>query len=226
MLREDFGSIHLQKLAERLSCDMPTAIGYLELLWNYTADMAPQGNIGQCTDSAIARYCEYLGDPEDFIEALVQHNWLARDDTHRLLTTNWPKIARPWVKSKLKRMGLKFAEQEPEAEPDPPTGGLAHSQGDTVVHTFPTVGDNADWPLQESKLHEWIDAFPGVDVPAECLKALQWCRDNPSRRKTYGGMSRFLNQWLSRAQNDAGNRRRNDRNAEIDDGLRQVFGGF
>ena len=35
-------------------------------------------------------------------------------------------------------------------------------------------------------------------------KARQWVEDNPSRRKTFGGMVRFLGNWLSRTQNRGG----------------------
>ncbi len=54
------------------------------------------------------------------------------------------------------------------------------------------------WFLRQSKLEEWVDAYPGLDVQAEVRRALQWCRDNPEKRKTARGMSRFLGAWLAR----------------------------
>lgn len=70
------------------------------------------------------------------------------------------------------------------------------------VLTFPTVGTGAkEWHLVQSKIAEWQAAYPSLDVMACCRAALQWCRDNPGRRKTPNGMTRFLNQWLSREQN-------------------------
>lgn len=64
------------------------------------------------------------------------------------------------------------------------------------VLTFPTNGKPGTWDLLPSKLDEWSAAFPGLDVLAECRKALQWLRDN--RRKTARGMPRFLYSWLAR----------------------------
>ena len=70
------------------------------------------------------------------------------------------------------------------------------------VLEFPTVGKGPkSWHLTAAKLGEYVEAFPGIDVPYECRRALQWCRDNPTKQKTANGMSRFLNQWMTREQN-------------------------
>lgn len=67
---------------------------------------------------------------------------------------------------------------------------------------FPTVGKpKRNWSLTAAKLAEWVEAYPGVDVIAECRKALQWCRDNPTKQKTFAGMPKFLSGWLGRCQN-------------------------
>lgn len=68
---------------------------------------------------------------------------------------------------------------------------------------FPVVGDPEalEWALREAKLAQYQDTFRGMDVLAECKKARQWCLDNPGRRKTPDGMTRFLGTWLGKAQN-------------------------
>jgi hypothetical protein len=87
----------------------------------------------------------------------------------------------------------KPAASEPAATPPPPP-----------VLTIPAVGEgDQEWPLTQAKIDEWGEAYPGVDVLAECRKARQWCIDNPTRRKTAKGMPRFLSTWLSRAQDQA-----------------------
>jgi hypothetical protein len=78
--------------------------------------------------------------------------------------------------------------------------------GDPVELVYPIVGGKrgkgpTEWPLRQSKLAEYRESFPGVDVLAECRKALQWCRDSPTKRKTFGGMAAFLTRWLSKEQN-------------------------
>jgi hypothetical protein len=57
---------------------------------------------------------------------------------------------------------------------------------------------------EESTIAEYRQAYPAVDVPVEIRSAAQWLLDNPSKRKTYGGIRRFLNGWFSRCQNSGG----------------------
>ena len=84
------------------------------------------------------------------------------------------------------------------------------------VLRFPCVGPGSqEFDLHQSKLDEYADSYPGIDVLAECRKALQWCRDNPARRKTHGGMGTFLNKWLARAQ-DSGAPRPGFQNAKVE----------
>jgi hypothetical protein len=40
-------------LCELLRVKLPAAVGYLELLWHFTAEFAPQGDIGRFTDKRI-----------------------------------------------------------------------------------------------------------------------------------------------------------------------------
>ena len=91
-----------------------------------------------------------------------------------------------------------FSEQQEEASPS--------------FLEFPTKGKGKkSWHLTAAKVAEYVEAFPGVDVPFECRRALQWCRDNPQNQKTPGGMPAFLNRWLTKEQN---NSRRGSNNGE------------
>lgn len=67
---------------------------------------------------------------------------------------------------------------------------------------FPCIGDPKVWHLRKAKAQEWRECY-GVacDVDAELRKALQWLRDNPRKRKTAGGMGKFLNGWIQRGIN-------------------------
>lgn len=87
--------------------------------------------------------------------------------------------------------------------------GAASEPAETALLSFPVVKkgkDPAEWPLFQSKVDEYSQSFPGVDILAECRKALQWCRDNPTKRKTFGGMAGFLTRWLSKAQDRGGSK--------------------
>lgn len=91
------------------------------------------------------------------------------------------------------------------AEPThaPPGAPEGEVRIDPVVMEFPVDGNAKEptWQLRASKVAEWSKSFPSLDVTAQLRLARQWILDNPSRRKTAGGMPRFLGSWLSRAQN-------------------------
>jgi hypothetical protein len=55
-----------------------------------------------------------------------------------------------------------------------------------------------------SKLAEWQESYPALQVLTEARQALQWLRDNPHHAKTARGMPRFLGAWLARSQNNGG----------------------
>lgn len=63
--------------------------------------------------------------------------------------------------------------------------------------------DGSDHPVTEAEIAEWRAAYPRIDVLAEVRKARAWCIANPSKRKTARGVARFLNTWLSSANEKA-----------------------
>lgn len=87
-------------------------------------------------------------------------------------------------------------DQEREAEP---------LRGSPPVLVFPTKRDES-WPLTPELVTRWAVAYPGIDIVAECRRALIWCEANPSKRKTVRGMSAFLVRWLSRSVRDVSSR--------------------
>ena len=73
-----------------------------------------------------------------------------------------------------------------------------------VVMEFPCNGTRRKWQLRQSRIDQWREAFPAVDVLAECRRALAWINDNPTKRKTANGMAKFLGAWLGRVQDRSG----------------------
>ena len=67
-----------------------------------------------------------------------------------------------------------------------------------------TLNDGSLWEPDPEQVTKWKAAFQAVDVDAEILAASCWLDANPTRRKTKRGIARFLNTWLSRAQDKGG----------------------
>lgn len=125
-------------LASRLEVELPTAIGYLELLWAFTGKKAPQGNIGKWPDGAIARACYWMGRPEVFLLALQESGFIDPDELHRLTVHDWREHAPGWVRAKLKKADLPFlhtldasSDSTHEGTCDPPIEPSIQGKGST-----------------------------------------------------------------------------------------------
>jgi hypothetical protein len=117
MKREAYRHPKMYDLASRLGVSRATAIGTIQLLLDYTADVAPQGNIGKWPDGAISRGCEWPGDPTEFVEALVASGWIDRCNKYRLVVHDLKDHADNWWKLKLGKLRIGFLTAEPSAEP-------------------------------------------------------------------------------------------------------------
>lgn len=83
-----------------------------------------------------------------------------------------------------------------------------HSDSSPVVMTFPVVGDpeHLTWELRQSRIERLVEAYPHLDVLAQCRKARVWAEENPPKRKTAKGMPAFLFKWMDTAANRGGPR--------------------
>lgn len=61
--------------------------------------------------------------------------------------------------------------------------------------------DKTQHPITQSQIDRWRELYPAVDVLQSLRNMAGWCDANPQRRKTKGGMDKFINAWLAREQN-------------------------
>lgn len=69
-----------------------------------------------------------------------------------------------------------------------------------------TTNTGKPYPIHQELIDDWTRDFPGVSVLAELRHARAWCEASPTRRKTAGGMKRFLVGWLGRSHDRSGSR--------------------
>lgn len=82
------------------------------------------------------------------------------------------------------------------------TGQAGQSAADDPpVEEFPVDGSLKPWKLPRSRYERYVELYPHLDVKREIALAKQWLLDNPTKKKTAGGMLRFLTSWLNRSQN-------------------------
>lgn len=63
--------------------------------------------------------------------------------------------------------------------------------------------DKTYFDVTQKMIDEYRGLYPAVDVEQEFRKMVGWCDANPNNRKTRTGAKRFINSWLSRAQDRA-----------------------
>ena len=80
---------------------------------------------------------------------------------------------------------------EPQAADAPPVISLPLNDG-----TF--------FDVSENDRTKWSQLYPNVDVLQQLRNMAGWCDANPTKRKTRGGIKRFITAWLAREQDKGG----------------------
>lgn len=78
-----------------------------------------------------------------------------------------------------------------------------HSAPEPAIFTLP-LNDGSSYEVTQSEIDEYSELYPAVDVAQEIRVMIGWIKANPTRRKTRRGIKRFMNSWLSRAQDQGG----------------------
>ena len=99
----------------------------------------------------------------------------------------------------------------PEAEANVPAETPETSIAEIAkpeVREFPVaeipLNDNTAYAVSRQEVEEYAALYPAVDVQQELRNMRGWCLANPSKRKTRSGVKKFVNGWLSRAQDRGG----------------------
>ena len=207
-------------LAENTACvDESHVIGVLHKLWSWADRQTTDGYAPSVTVSWREWLDRYLG-VTGFADALIKVGWLEikgdsfaipKFDAHnsksaknralssqRMLRKRYADgvTKTPPEESRVEKSRKEKRKKEDSSEP----AEAANSK--PAVMVFPIVGKGPKtWELTPEHLAEFEHAFPALAVLAEFGRANLWLSNNPGRKKTAGGMARFLGSWLGRAQN-------------------------
>lgn len=88
------------------------------------------------------------------------------------------------------------------AEPAPAADLLPAEPASPVAVSF-LLNDGKDFEISEAQVREFAELYPAIDVLQQLRAVKAWTISNPKNRKTRSGAMRFVNSWLSRAQNQA-----------------------
>jgi hypothetical protein len=145
---------HLRQL---LKIGLAPAVGYLELLWHFASEFAPQGDVGRFADERIEAALHWQGRTGKLVSALVESGWLDHHPGCRLCVHDWGDHCDDAVRKRLSRAGLSFLslaqkvtgrrqtsadngslplplpKPEPKPEPEPPDGRVRPSRADFSI---------------------------------------------------------------------------------------------
>ena len=65
------------------------------------------------------------------------------------------------------------------------------------------LNDKSFYEVTEEEVKYYQNLYPGVDVHSQINKMVGWCDSNYTRRKTKRGIKAFMNNWLSKQQDQA-----------------------
>lgn len=94
-------------------------------------------------------------------------------------------------------------EKEKEKDKDTETKRDKNSSAEKLSGITIILNDGTEFMVSEDYIEKMKPLFPAVNIRSEMRKMSAWCLNNPSRRKTKRGVTRFINSWLSTAQQEA-----------------------
>lgn len=62
------------------------------------------------------------------------------------------------------------------------------------------LNDGTEWRPTTEEFNEYIRLYPSVDIKQQFASMRGWSLGNPTRKKTAGGVKRFVTSWLSKEQ--------------------------
>jgi hypothetical protein len=113
-------SMKFRRLQRKLGVSKCHTVGILELLWIATAKNTPLGDIGKFSNEEIAIECDWEGDPDELVTALLECRWLDAHDQYRLVIHDWADHCPNHIKANVERWDKKFAVPPKEHPKDTP----------------------------------------------------------------------------------------------------------
>lgn len=94
------------------------------------------------------------------------------------------------------------SESESESESKDSAEQLRSSTQQPVV--LLPLNDGSEYAVDHAMVSSWEELYPAVDVMQQLRNMRGWLLSNPKKRKTMGGVERFISGWLAKEQDRGG----------------------
>nr|DAS32195.1 MAG TPA: replisome organizer [Caudoviricetes sp.] len=88
------------------------------------------------------------------------------------------------------------------------------------------LNDKTEYPVYQDQIDKWGKLYPAVDIMQQLRHMKGWLDANPKRRKTKGGILRFVTSWLAKEQDRGGGKHGDDRANCQSSGNTRNFGTY
>jgi hypothetical protein len=173
-----------RRLMRRLGESKRGIVGLLECLWYSAAHDCPAGDVGKFTNEEIAIMCDWSGDPDELVAALVASGYLDEHELHRLVIHDWHVHCPNWVRGILARHGRQFANGEPSnrkeaAADNSQRGSMAAAAGGRLSNQYSVLSTECS---SESAANFNDHAAAGNTVFASITPDRPDCQSNGEKR--------------------------------------------
>lgn len=179
MKHQTINLVKFKALQKRLAAPMCHVVGYLETLWIFCQIQAQDGDLSRYSPLEIAGWIDYPGDPQNFVDALVETRWLDRVGDC-LLVHDWGEHKPNWLRGvEAKRRPKDGPGSQPSTEPgSQPSSqpGSEPSWGHPNL-TQPNLTNAASWAAEMKN--------SGVDVESVRRLASQLLKSRPNLEKDW-----------------------------------------
>lgn len=97
---------------------------------------------------------------------------------------------------------------ESESNPNPESNPKEYCVEPQAADAPPVISlplnDGTFFDVSENDRAKWSQLYPNVDVLQQLRNMAGWCDANLTKRKTRGGIKRFITAWLAREQDKGG----------------------
>lgn len=94
-------------------------------------------------------------------------------------------------------------------------------QQSPLIISIPLI-DKTEYPIYQTDISEWEDAFPAIDVIKILKRIKLWNIDKPKRRKTKSGIRAHITTWLEKEQNKGEGQQQSKHDSITDHNMRVV----
>ena len=152
------------------------------MMWHFTAEYAPQGDLGRFNNRQIARGMEWKRSADKLVEALIDCGWLDVDPDNRLVVHDWEDHMDEATKKKLERR-----KQRPIGVP----------RGDGVIY-FVRCGDAIKIGFTAQRVEARMDELQtGAPAPLELLGTYPGTRSQEAAVHSKFGKIRSHGEWFT-----------------------------